>query len=207
MKLPLSFTCLSVVLFETVPSVAFDEDAVRLAQGEGFERPYYATVGAGTGSLYGGKYGMGAEFGYEQVSLVVGAGMDLPAYDFTVADGPDAKSPAPPSFNWRLALKGYLGGEEMRFRPFLAALYGPLKIYDIDWYGRHYSGTKNCFGAAAGFDYDPFGKRGILLTAGISAMAKTSTVPDSVDNIVEDQKGSPTAFIYPWIEAAVGYRF
>ena len=186
-------------------------EAEQLAGGEAGERDYHITVGAGTGGLYGGLYGVGTELGYGQVSLVVSGGYDIPSLNYAIGNGSSALSEMSlgeiQSFVWRAGMKVYLAGDEMMFRPHLAALVGPLLAYEIDWYGKRMSGTYLSFGGAAGCDYDPGARSGVIFTMGLSAFLLTHSVPEEAVEPIRFKLDKDLPFIHVRAVAGMNYRF
>lgn len=214
MRRPANFLTFALVGLLISPSLlhSYDPEAERLARGEGPDRSYYATVGAGTGDLYGGLYGLQGELGYSQLSIVGAWGVSYPSENFHFGDGGlDKVSPAATS-TWRIGLKGYLAGEDLTLRPYVSALYGPILPYRLQVYDYVRDGKFNCFGIATGVDYDPGDKRGIVFTVGGSMFALMRTVPADDEELYrsfkklnnEDQK---IPFLYLSIVAGMNYRF
>lgn len=193
----------------------YDDDlseAERLAMESAMLRPWHMTVGAGTGDLYGGLYGASAELGIWQISLVAAGGFDFARYTFSRYPLEDMENGVPHDdfdheFVWRAGLKGYLAGEEMKFRPFLAALAGPLMTFDYEWDGERRSGTYLSFGGATGFDYDFGAPRGFVATVGISAFLLTHSISKTDADRIQAVKNDEVGFIYPKLVGGLNYRF
>jgi hypothetical protein len=169
--------------------------------------PFTLAIGAGTGPFYGDLYGMGGEIGYGPVSLVVSGGMGTPTYNFEEIDGSGASVGLNDKFLWRVGIKGYLGAEESRFRPFLGAVFGPLYVYNINWYGDKYDGTFSSIGGVAGCDWDPGDRGGITFSLGLSAFILTSKVPEGPAAAIRIVKDEEAQFVYPSLLLGMNYRF
>lgn len=186
-------------------------EAEKLAMDGAMLRPWHVTVGAGIGDLYGGIYGVGAEGGIWQISLIASGGSDFATYTFSrnymgeVTS--DIENDPGMEFIWRAGLKGYLAGEEMKFRPFLAALAGPLMAFNYEWFGEKRSGTYLSFGAATGFDYDLGAPRGFVATLGLSAFLLTHTISESDAERIRASRNEDVAFIHPKLVGGLNYRF
>ena len=195
------FACASTVF-------GFDEEAQRLADGYEDYRPYYFGVGAGAGALYGGVLGAGLEAGYGQVGLVGAAGMAIPHYSGSLAYGEKAGSPDDSKrFSWRVGLKGYLAGEEMSFRPYLAALYGPVWVYEMRWFGEELSGVYDLIGGAAGLDWELGSRRGFSLTLGVEVFPLTRTVPETHEMAYKEMRHEELPFLVGSLIGGLNYRF
>lgn len=186
----------------------FDEEAQRLADGYEDYKPYYFGGGAGTGALYGGVLGAGLEVGYGQVGLVAAAGMGFPSYSGSLAYGEKAGSPDDSKrFSWRVGLKGYLAGEEMSFRPYLVALYGPVWVYQMNWFGEELSGVYDLLGASAGLDWELGSRRGFSLTLGVEVFPLTRTVPETHEMAYKEMRHEELPFLVGSLIGGLNYRF
>lgn len=201
-------------LFVPVDGICLSE-AERLAGLDSEIRDWQVTAGVGTGALYGGIYGAGIEAGYKEIALFGSLGPDWAVEHSAYSDGWSGqlvKSMEPgvvpeQEIVWRAGVKGYLAGEEMKFRPFVAAMVGPLMAYKINYNGELHSGKFTSFGLAAGCDWDPGAARGIVLSLGLSAFALTNNITgDELDLVRMVHKGD-LPFINADLVAGLNYRF
>lgn len=202
------FAFVALMCLSVSAAFGFDEEAQRLASGYEDYKPYYFGVGGGSGSLYGGILGAGLEAGYGQVGLVAAAGLGIPNYTGSLANGEDASSfNVPNRLSWRVALKGYLAGEEMSFRPYLAALYGPVWVYEMRWFGEELSGVYNLLGASAGLDWEIGSRRGFSLTLGLEVFPLTRTVPETHEMAYKQMRHEELPFLVGYLVGGLNYRF
>lgn len=200
-------------LFASV-AFGFDSEAERLAYGDSddSEVTYYASVGVGSGALYGGFAGMGLEFGYKQIGIVVAGGLEDPDYggiiegvDYHGVYGRDKSSSR---LSWKTAVKGYLGGTEMAFRPYLAAVFGPVWVYRLEGMdGYVKSGTYNLFGAATGMEWRIGAKKSLSLSLGGEAFPLTRTVVEPDQSIYKQLRREDVPFLIWNITGGLNYRF
>lgn len=206
-RFPLSALAVSFFVCAST-AFGFDEEAQRLAEGYEDYKPYYIGVGGGTGALYGGVLGGGLEVGYGQVGLVASGGMGFPNYSGSLADGEDADSPDDSKrFSWRVGLKGYLAGEEMSFRPYLAALYGPVWVYEMRWFGQELSGVYDLPGASAGLDWELGSRRGFSITFGGEVFPLTRTVPELHERAYKEMRREDLPFLVWNLIGGLNYKF
>ncbi len=212
-KFPFLAPVVSIGLFASA-SFGFDSEAERLAYGDSddAEVTYYASVGVGSGALYGGLVGMGLEFGYKQIGIVVAGGLENPDYG-GIIEGIDyhgvyGREKSSSRLSWKTAVKGYLGGTEMAFRPYLAAVFGPVWVYRLEGLdGYVISGTYNLFGAATGLEWRFGPKKHLSLSLGGEAFPLTRTVVEPDQSIYKQLRRDDVPFLIWNITGGLNYRF
>lgn len=207
-KFPFLAPVVSICSLFASASFGFDEEAQRLASGYEDYKPYYFGAGVGSGALYGGVLGGGLEVGYGQIGLVAAGGMAIPSYSGSLAYGEDAGSPSvSKKMSWRVGLKGYLAGEEISFRPYLAALYGPVWVYEMRWFGKELSGVYDLFGGAAGLDWEIGKRRGFSLTLGLELFPLMRTVPEAHEMAYKEMRHEELPFLVGNLIGGLNYKF